>query len=49
MSGLQPLGKCYCTYPMLCLQRPGYSSIEKGEKDWGKTATFTYNAHTFKL
>jgi GR25 family glycosyltransferase involved in LPS biosynthesis len=42
-------GKCYCTYPQLVLQRPGYSSIEKGEKDWGKVSAFTYKSHTFQL
>jgi GR25 family glycosyltransferase involved in LPS biosynthesis len=41
--------KCYCTYPNLCLQRAGYSDIEKKEIDWGKMCSFTYNSHTFNL
>lgn len=26
---IQPLGKCFATYPMIATQRPGYSDIEK--------------------
>jgi GR25 family glycosyltransferase involved in LPS biosynthesis len=46
---LQPLGKYYCTFPQLVMQRPGYSNIEKKEVDWAAISNFTYNAHTFKL
>lgn len=49
MQQIQTLQKTYCTFPQLALQRPGYSSIEKGEVDWAKHATFTFNAHTFQL
>lgn len=28
---LQPLGKCYCTYPLLVTQRNGFSDIDKKE------------------
>lgn len=48
MKHIQPLGKSYCTYPMLSSQRPGYSSIEKKEIDWSiyqnqSFAMFTHN------
>lgn len=26
---IQPMGKCFATYPMIATQRPGYSDIEK--------------------
>lgn len=32
---IQPHGKCYATYPMICTQRPGFSDIEKKQTDWG--------------
>jgi GR25 family glycosyltransferase involved in LPS biosynthesis len=49
MKEIQILQKTFCTYPQMVLQRPGYSSIEKEEKDWGKHSAFTFNAHTFQL
>lgn len=49
MKELQTLFKCYCTYPMLVMQRPCYSSIEKGFKDWANTSNFTFKAHTHQL
>lgn len=49
MKGLQYLGKSYCTFPMLCIQREGYSSIEKRVIDWGKNCLFTYHAHTYNI
>lgn len=44
MKGLQTLGKCYCTMPMLSTQRSGYSSIEKREMDWA-----AYQSQSFKM
>lgn len=44
MKHIQPLGKSYCTYPMLSNQRPGYSSIEKKDIDWA-----TYQAQSFAM
>lgn len=49
MKEIQPLQKTYCTFPQLVLQRIGYSSIEKGIKDWGAHSSFTFKAHTFQL
>lgn len=46
MKFIQPLDHCYCTYPMMCIQLPGYSSIEKGEKDWASFQSVTYATHT---
>lgn len=34
MKELQPLGKCLATFPQMCFQREGYSSIEKREMNW---------------
>lgn len=49
MKELQTLRKSYCTFPQLALQRPGYSSIEQGNKDWAATSKFTFHAHTFTI
>ena len=34
VSKLQPLQKCYATYPMLCTQREGFSDIGRTEISW---------------
>lgn len=31
---IQAAGNCYCTYPLLISQYPGYSDIEKRQTDW---------------
>lgn len=49
MKELQVQQKSYCTFPQLALQRAGFSSIEKDERDWGAVSTFTFNSHTFNI
>lgn len=49
MKEIEPLNKVYCTYPQICFQRPGYSSIEKDFKDWESISAFSYNAYTKNL
>lgn len=44
MKFLQPENRCYCTFPMLSSQRPGYSSIEKREINWAE-----YQAQSFAI
>lgn len=46
MKNLQPDGKCYATYPMMCFQRTGYSSIEKKEMDWKSYQVHAFNTYT---
>jgi hypothetical protein len=31
---LQPQGKCYCVYPLLCSQIEGYSDIGRNVHSW---------------
>lgn len=49
MKHIQPLGKSYCTIPMLSSQRPGYSSIEKREIDWSIYQAESFRMHTHNL
>lgn len=44
MKFLQPENRCYCTFPMLSSQWPGYSSIEKREINWAE-----YQAQSFAI
>lgn len=46
MKNLQTEGKCYATYPMMCFQRKGYSSIEKTEMDWESYQVHAFNTYT---
>lgn len=46
MHHIQPMGKCYCTYPMLCTQRPDHSNIENKYMDWATLMNTTYTMHT---
>lgn len=46
MKYLQPDRKCYATYPQMCFQRAGYSSIEKTEKDWKSYQTHAFQTYT---
>lgn len=46
MKHLQPEEKCYCTYPQMCYQRSGYSSIEKKEMDWESYQSHAFNTYT---
>lgn len=46
MKNLQPDGKCFATYPQMCYQRAGYSSIEKKEMDWRSYQSHAFNTYT---
>lgn len=46
---IQPFRKSYCTIPMLCTQRTGFSDIEGKEIDWAKLMSMTFAMHTKKL
>lgn len=46
MKNIQTQGRCYCTFPMMCEQWPGYSSIEKKEMDWPSYQRITYASYT---
>lgn len=49
MKHIQPLGKSYCTYPMLSNQRAGYSSIEKKDIDWAAYQAQSFAMHTHNI
>jgi len=46
MKGIQQENKCYCTFPQMCYQREGYSSIEKRSMDWKSYQTQAFNTYT---
>lgn len=46
MKGIQQEGRCYCTFPQMCYQREGYSSIEKRSMDWKSYQTQAFNTYT---
>jgi GR25 family glycosyltransferase involved in LPS biosynthesis len=46
MQGIQQEGKCYCTFPQMCYQREGYSSIEKRSMNWKSYQTQAFNTYT---
>lgn len=46
MKNLQTEGRCYATFPQMCFQRAGYSSIEKTEMDWESYQTQAFNTYT---
>lgn len=46
MKNLQPDGKCFATYPQMCFQRSGYSSIEKKVMDWESYQSHAFNTYT---
>lgn len=46
MNNLQGHGKCYCTYPLLATQQPGYSNIEKRIMDWSALMFTHFNLNT---
>lgn len=45
---IQPLGNCYCIYPMIATQRPGYSDIENKHMEQDYLLT-RFNQQTEKL
>jgi GR25 family glycosyltransferase involved in LPS biosynthesis len=49
MKHIQPLGKSYCTLPMLSNQRAGYSSIEKKEIDWAEYQRQSFRMYTHNI
>jgi hypothetical protein len=49
MKHIQPLGKSFCTLPMLSNQRAGYSSIEKREIDWASYQAQSFAMHTHNI
>jgi hypothetical protein len=49
MKHIQPLGKTYCTIPMLSNQRAGYSSIEKKEIDWAEYQSQSFRMYTHNI
>lgn len=49
MKSIQPLRKCYCTYPMFCFQHEGYSSIDKQWRNWEKLSAETYAMNTKRI
>lgn len=46
MKNLQPYERCYATFPQMCFQRAGYSSIEKREMDWESYQTQAFATYT---
>ncbi len=46
MRWIQPTGRSFGIYPMLCTQRTGFSSIENKVIDWGATMRVTYRTFT---
>lgn len=49
MKNIESLGRSYHTYPLLCSQYPGYSSIEKKETNWDFNIMGTFNKYTKKI
>lgn len=49
MKEIQPSGRCYATFPMLCTQRTNYSDIENKITDWKTLMAMTYAMHTKNL
>ena len=49
MKELQPSGLCLATYPQMCFQRKGYSSIEKIEMDWESYQAQSFQMHTHNI
>lgn len=46
---IQIYGKSYCTFPMLCVQRPDYSDIEYRFIDWKTLCISSFNRMTKNL
>lgn len=46
MNNLQGQKRCYCTYPVLATQQPGYSDIEKRWIDWNALMITHFNLNT---
>jgi len=49
MKNLQTNGLCFATYPQMCFQRKGYSSIEKKDMDWELYQTQAFAMHTHNI
>lgn len=49
MKEVQPVQRCYATFPMLCTQRTNYSDIEKKDTNWEALMAMTYSMHTKNL
>ena len=49
MKELQPSGLCLATYPQMCFQRAGYSSIEKREIDWSEYQSQSFRMYTHNI
>ena len=49
MKELQGFGRCFATYPQMCFQRKGYSSIEKTEMDWEDYQTTAFAMYTHNI
>jgi hypothetical protein len=49
MKELQPIGLCLATYPQMCFQRAGYSSIEKREIDWSEYKSQSFRMYTHNI
>ena len=49
MKELQGFGRCFATYPQMCFQRKGYSSIEKTEMDWEHYQTTAFAMYTHNI
>lgn len=49
MQNLQTEDKCYCTFPQMCFQREGYSSIEKKSMNWRQYQSEAWIIHTHNV